>query len=321
MVRRRGQVPETMRVSPSESGPAGVECGTVCVMLRQKRTWIRAVISVAIVVVGYAYAIRAARWSRGLDSEFIVYGRTFEIVAQTIVPQIAMGSFDGGNTIYITYISVTNSGPAEADFRADFYSDDRKPLTFRTSRDSLPSFTGNLSTIRLKVGETFSIASDSVEPRLAWGWLFAHGQRGNLSTSFTFGSAFEVRDLRTGAVYYSAIVPTSAGFGHQNGVIPRVANVPGNTEVAFSLVNLDSQLSATITGTLLDANGKTLASRTILLPPTGHTAVFAREFFQLNSAPPATETSVAFSSNLRSIAGVALAYAGDKPIPIPIELK
>src|SRR5207253_5581021 len=89
-----------------------------------KRTLKTGALAIVVTVVFGIFAFRAAEWSRGLNSEFVVLGQsggttgctstgsgsgTGSVLTTKVVPQIALGSFDGGLTKYSTIIQIVNT--------------------------------------------------------------------------------------------------------------------------------------------------------------------------------------------------------------------
>src|SRR6185503_13488800 len=78
--------------------------------------------AIAIVIVTAFYAFRVPEWTKGLDSSFLVYGRSAGCEYVTFVPQIAIGSFDGGSTTYTTIVNVQPLDRRPSPIWVNFYT-------------------------------------------------------------------------------------------------------------------------------------------------------------------------------------------------------
>lgn len=73
--------------------------------------------SVRAAVIAIVFAVlvsRAPEWTKGFDSEFVVYGQTspgpLATAVTKVIPQIAVGSLDGNVSKYKTVIQIVNEG-------------------------------------------------------------------------------------------------------------------------------------------------------------------------------------------------------------------
>src|SRR5207244_6603727 len=99
-----------------------------------------ALAAVVTIVFGF-FAYRAAEWSRGLNSEFLVLGQSSgtggggtggtgtTATTTKVIPQIAIGSFDGGLTKYSTVIEVINTSSSALTVSGNFYNQDGTAAT------------------------------------------------------------------------------------------------------------------------------------------------------------------------------------------------
>src|SRR5712692_6433476 len=128
-------------------------------------------LAVAMTVVFAIFAFRAADWTKGLSSEFIVYGQastgssgstggtggTGSTGGATtkVVAQVAAGNY--GNTEprgYATVVEIINTTTAAETFSGNFYNEDGTAATvkFKTNVASLATFTGSFSAVSVPAG-------------------------------------------------------------------------------------------------------------------------------------------------------------------------
>lgn len=151
---------------------------------------------------------------------------------------------------------------------------------------------------------------------IAWGKITSCG---NLSIS-TF---FELRDGATNILYGRVGVAASPA-NMQSFVIPRVRDVAAGLDVAFALVNTAST-PATLTATLKDATGATIATKPVTMTGGAHQALFTQQFFFGTGAEPTLPTGknyhyVSFSSSSASFAAIALAFEGGSQTSFPVDV-
>src|SRR5438552_6294157 len=106
-------------------------------------------LAVAVTIVFAVFAFRAAEWSKGLNSEMIVYGEgtntgggtsscttgttgTFNVQTTKVIPQMALNSFDAGLTKYSTVIQIVNTSGAAQSISSNFYNENGTELTYAT---------------------------------------------------------------------------------------------------------------------------------------------------------------------------------------------
>jgi hypothetical protein len=231
---------------------------------------------------------------------------------------MVIGSFDGGLTKYSTVIEVVNTGSAEATVDFSFYKEDgsASALTLATNSPGRPTFVGSLNGFKLAGNSVLVISGGSTAETtpasgiVGWARLAVTGHA-------TIGTFFEVREGSTGVLYSRVGVPASRP-DLSNFVIPRVRTRSG-LDVAFALVNTGSA-SASITATLKDASGATLAKRVLNMNPGSHQALFAHEFFSVaKETDDRTYQYILFNSNSPSFAAIALAFEGSTQTSFPVE--
>lgn len=296
-----------------------------------KRIWKTGLLSVAVTIGFTIFAFRAAEWSKGFNSEFVVLGQTGGTgtggsgtpggtQVTKIVPQIVVGSYDSGISKYLTVIQIVNTGSASIDVSGNFFNTNGSPSTLSvTNVSSGASFVGTLASTSLGGNSVLVLRADTAAAGTTnWARIVTTG-------SASVSAYFELRDGSTNVLYNRVGVESSAA-DMSSFLIPRVSNVASNLDVGFALVNTGST-SANSTGTLRDASGAVIAARTIALASASHTAVFAREFFSGQGCSPCLGTgasgtshsSVSFSSTSAQFAALALAIEGAALSSFPVE--
>jgi hypothetical protein len=284
----------------------------------------------AVVTVAFGiFAYRAAEWSKGVNSEMIVLGQgtitnpcgggsstgTSSVQTVKVIPQMAMGSFDGGLTKYSTVIQIVNTSGAVQSITANFYKPDGTAL-------NNVSLTAGTGTITSGVLPETSIATDGVfvisgggtssSGTLAWGKITACG---GLSIS-TF---FELRDGSTN-VLYSRVGVAASPANMRSFVIPRVRELATGLDVGFALVNT-AATSANLTAELRDASGAMITTRTVTMAAGAHQAIFTNQFFTgLNDGTGRSYQYLKFTSTSSSFAAIALAFEGPNQTSFPVDV-
>lgn len=292
---------------------------------RLLRTGAAAVIAAAI----FAFAaFKAEQWTRSAAEVSVVNGKSDAANAATappppgsttkVIPQVAIGSFDGGVTKYSTIVEVVNIGNSDATVSGTFYKEDGElsPVSMTTNLEGNGSFTGSLRSLRLSAGHVLVITGGTTPETTPTSGLIGWGKlttTGNVSIS----SFFEVRDGKSGLLYsrigIAASRPDLSSF-----LIPRIRTQSG-LDVAFAIVNTGAD-SATITATLKDANGSTLGKRPLTMNGGTHQAIFARQFFSLsNESDDRNYQYIVFNSNSPSFAAIALAFEGGTQTSFPVD--
>ena len=298
--------------------------------MNYKRILKTGVLAVVATIAFALFAYRAAEWSKGLNSEFIVLGQsggpgggtgggTGTIAATTkIIPQVAVGSFDAG-TKYATIIQIVNTGTAAIAVTGNFYKQDgsTSSLTFSTNLAATPTFTGTLTSASLAAGQVLVISGGTTTTNtpatgsLAWAKITTTG---NVAIT-TF---FELRATGTDGLY-SRVGVAASPMDLSKFVIPRVREVAVGLDVGFALVNTGSA-AATLTATLKDANGTTIATKVLPMAAGKHEVAFANEFFALTSESSARQYHyINFESSSASFAAIAVAFEGGTQTSFPVE--
>lgn len=299
-----------------------------------KRIWKAGALAAAATLAFAVFAFRIEEWSKGFDSEFLVYGQTGgttggggtsgpEVAAVTrIIPHIPVGSFDGNISRYVSVIQIFNPGAAAISVTGTFYNTDGTDSTLsisRTSATGTESFTRTFSSVAVEANGVLVLTADTAPAYVAnWARITATGNA-------VISSYFELRDGATSALYNRTGIASSPE-DRQAFAIPRVADVARNLDVGFALLNTGAT-SANITGTLRGARGTPMAVCTITMPARTQRAVFARSFFsdatcstRLGTEAAGTNFgTIVFSSTSRQFAAAALAIEGANLSSFPIE--
>jgi len=316
-------------------------------MIIDKRIWKTAALAAVITIVGGLFIMRLDDWSKGLNSGFVAYGEsgtggggvgggcgssssgatgTATACVSKIIPHMVAGLG------YRTFVEVINSGNTTVNVNADFYVPARTAAglpapegtgtksteTFTTDLNGTTgSFVGSISAVSVPVNGILVITLDKDSPifTVNWGSIQATGP-------ITVAAAFEVHDgghNLLSRVGVSASAPDIKQF-----VIPRIRHVGRSLDVGYALVNTGST-TATITGTLRDAAGRTLMTKDLTLGPQNQIAIFTREFF----GAALTETddpsgkiafqAMTFTSQQGQFAAVALAIEGTQLSSFPVD--
>jgi hypothetical protein len=302
-------------------------------MNHNKRILKTGALAVVVTIAFGIFAYRAAEWSRGFNSGFIVLGQTGtagggsngcstggsgtgSVAVTKVVPQIVAGSYDGGFTKYTTVIEVVNTSGIASSINANFYNVDGTALTGVT-------LTAGTSSVTNGVISAASIAKDAVyvvsgggttaAGVTAWGKITSCG-------SFSVSTFFEIRDGVTN-VLYSRVGVAASRADLSNFVIPRVRDVAAGLDVGFALVNTGST-SASITATLKDATGAVVTggTKTITMLPGSHQSVFTKDFFGLLNEPTGRNYQyITFTSTSSTFAAIALAIEGATETSFPVD--
>ena len=274
-------------------------------------------------------AFKAEEWTRSPATEgSAVSGKSDAAVAAAapaasgsatrVIPQVAIGSFDSGVTNYSTIVELVNTGDSDATVSAAFYKEDGdlSQLAMATNLEGHATFTGSTGALILPAGHVLVITGGTTKEttpasgQIGWGKLTTTG---NVSIS----SFFELRDGTTG-VLFSRIGIAASRPDLSSFLIPRIRTRSG-LDVAFAIVNTGAN-SATITATLKDANGATVAKRPLTMNGGTHQAIFARQFFSLsNETDDRNYQYMVFNSNSPSFAAIALAFEGGTQTSFPVD--
>ena len=239
-----------------------------------------------------------------------------------IIPQVAVGTFDGGLTKYSTVIEIVNPNPISVTVEGNFYKEDGTAanLTLATNSTAMPTISnGTLPQVTLDPNKVLIISAGTTAATtpstgtIAWARLVTSGA----VSSATF---FELRDGRTSALQ-SRVGVQASPTNMAKFVIPRVRNVAAGLDVGFALVNT-AVTSASLTVTLKDAAGGTIAARSLTMPGSSHRALFTVEFFELTNEPNGTNYNyiVFDAGSAAQFAAVALAFEGAAQTSLPVDV-
>jgi hypothetical protein len=261
-----------------------------------KRILKTATLAVAMTVVFAIFAFRAADWTKGLNSEFIVYGQAGSGSSggsggssgstTKVVAQIASGNFgDIEPRSYGTTMEVVNPGTAAVTVSGNFYNENGTPSTipYTSSASTLTITNGAFSNYSLPAGAILVISTGTTSastPTVGttnWGKFTSSG---NISVT----SFFELRHSQTRQLFARVGVAASpANLG--SFMIARVrekqvaASGLNDIDTGFALVNTGSAATLAMV-TIKDSTGATVGSpKLIALSPGQHVANFVSLLF------------------------------------------
>lgn len=237
-----------------------------------------------------------------------------------IIPQIAAGSFDSGLSKYSTVMEIVNPNSTSVTVSGNFFKEDGSAsnLNYTTNLPSVPTFSnGTLNTVTLDPGKVLVISTGTTAATtpatgtLAWARITTNGDV-SIATFFDYRAQSNALLARVGV---QTSPSTMARF-----LIPRVRNVATGQDTGFAVVNT-SVISATLTVTLRDAAGATIAMRNLTMTGNSHRSLFAREFFELTNEPSGTNYQyINFEAgNAAQFAAIALAFEGAIPTSFPVD--
>jgi hypothetical protein len=298
-----------------------------------RRIWRTGAIGVAVAILGILFISNGGDWATAIDPSFVVYGQTVGNTApyggQTggagtilfgqqsapavvkVVPQIAVGSFDGGLTKYTTIVQVINTGSTPVAVSGNFYKEEPNgapsttfPFGFTGTVSALTNPVQSFSNVTIQPNASLVLTSSSSGPgSTGWGNITSTG-------SISVSTVFEFRNVATDGLY-SRIGVASAPAGISKFAIARMRNVESVLDVGFALVNTGTA-DATITATLYDSNGVQVGRpKDMVIAGGGHIAKFVQQLFDLSAEPWGTSYSyVVLNSGSAQWAAMALAYEG-----------
>ncbi len=295
-----------------------------------KGIWKKAVVAAVIVFAGSIFVKRVQDWTKGLNSEFVVYGQgtagggtggsgTFTATVTKAVPQIVGG---GG---YRTFIEIINPGTSLVNVTATFYKPDPTALTSAAILSTLPfkkddlkgnvtTLTGSMPPTPIPAGGMLLLDFPNAGPTTVtnWGLIGADGP-------FIATAAFEVREDVTG-ILKSFVGVAASPVDMKQFVIPRVRHTVTNLDVGFAVANTGST-SATITIRVKNTNNQVLAVKDVTLGPKQQTAVFPFLFFVPMPTDPIgpSFSYLEFTSTSGQFAATALAVEGPNLAGFPVE--
>lgn len=295
--------------------------------MKQKRILKTAALAVVTTILFAIFAYRAAEWSKGFHSQMIVLGQgTFTgnpcftggatTTTQTleVIPQVAIGSFDGGLTKYSTIIQIVNTSGMAQDVTVNFFRENGAALDNVTlTTDTLTVTSGTLST---------TIQADAVLVITGTGTA-ATGVLGSARVTacanLTVSAFFELRDGTTNTLLSRVSVAASPA-NITSFVVPRIRDVSVGLDVGVALVNT-STTGITVTADLRDVNGLRIKMVTFSMGPGTHTAAFLKDIFAPITDPTGrTFQYVKFTANSPSLAATALAIEGATQTSVPVQV-
>ena len=282
-------------------------------MTFDRRIWKTGVLAVVATLIFAVFVFRVEEFTRGLNSEFIVYGQSgsgggtsgggttsgctttnasgtsSSTCVTKIIPQISIGSFDGNLQSLSTIIQIVNTGTAAATISGNFYNEPGTAatlaMTYSNGGGAATSFTGSFSNLSLAVNGVLVINGTTTQPTYTplWGKIVS-------TASITISSVFEVRNVATGEVLTRVGVPASDD-NMKKFAIPRIVN--GNAagllatiDTGFAIVNTGTA-AGILTATLRKADGTTVATKTGWSFNAGEKKVgFLHDLFPLTTETP-----------------------------------
>jgi hypothetical protein len=295
-----------------------------------KGIWKTGALAVAVTLVFALFVFKFEDWTRDFNSAFVHAQSTgggggtgsSGTSVTKVIPQVAVGSYDGGSTKYITVIEIVNTGTAAISVSGNFYNTDGSASTLALKSNLIPAgFIGTLPSTNLGASSVMTITADSAATgTVNWARIVTTG-------AASVSAYFELRDGATNVLYNRTGIagssPTMSKF-----VVPRVRNVASGLDVGFAIVNTGTA-AANITLTAKDQGGVVLAVRTFNLAAGNHLAGFP---FQLLAAGQGCSPCLAgepagtnygfllFESSSAAFASTALAIEGAALSSFPVEV-
>ena len=297
-------------------------------MTNKRRILKTGALAIVVTIAFASFVFRVEEWTKALRSDFVVYGQSSTnggggsppppppppapTTVTKVLPQIAVGSFDGNLTKYSTVIEIVNTSSAPITVSGNFYNTNGSVSTvaYATNLTGTPTITGTLPSTSLGVNGIIVITGNTAPTYSAnWARITATG-------AVSIATFFEIRDGATGTLY-SRVGVNASPATMSKFVIPRVRN--SALEVAFALVNT-GEVPATYTATLRDVNGVPIGTKTESLGPRSQTAKLAGEFFGLTSQPAGTSySSITFESASAAFGAIAVSFEGASQTSFPVD--
>ena len=230
-------------------------------------------------------------------------------------------------------IQITNTGTTVVGLTGGIFTQTGTPstLSFRmdgisasgqTTVSGLTSITHtNLAAgLSLPAGQTFVLVADTAPPSTSpvngvINWMKISPTGGSIAVS----AFFELRDNLVNNTIYSRVGVAASLADMTKFVIQRLRNAP-NTDVGFALVNTSTTASATVTATLKDYSGGTIAVKAEAFAPGKQIAVFPKDFFALTTESVGINYHyIVFESTSPTMAATALAIEGGLLASFPVE--
>jgi hypothetical protein len=273
-----------------------------------------------------AFMYRVAEWSNGTNAEMAGSRQTAlncseaargnPLQTTKVIPQMPLGSFDGGLTTYSTVIQIVNISGMAQNVTGNFYEEDGAPLdnvTLNAGTSALAN--GVLAAVSIVKDGVLVIDGGGKEATgvIAWGKITSCG-------ALSLSTFFELRDAKTN-VLLSRVGVAASSPNMSNFIIPRIREVGTGLDVGFALVNTATSSSAMVRAELKDAEGKTVAMKDLQMAGGSHRSGFTTDLFgPLNDAKGGRIYQyVKFSSTSPTFAAIALAFEGSTQTSLPAD--
>jgi hypothetical protein len=273
-----------------------------------KRILKTGLLAVVVTALFAVFMYRVAEWSNGTNAEMAGLRQTNVSCSQIVkvIPQMPLGSFDGGLTRYSTVIQIINTSGSAQSITADFYKEDGTRL-------ESPTLTASTSTI-VKDGVLVMTGGGREVPGvIGWGKITECG-------ALSLSAFFELRDAKTNVLL--SRVGVAASPANMSGfVIPRIREVGTGLDVGFAVVNTAANESVMVRAELKDTSGQTVATKDMLMAGGAHRSGFIKDLFApLNEVKDGrTYQYVKFSATSPTLAAIALAFEGPTQTSFPAE--
>src|SRR2546426_929457 len=211
-------------------------------MTNKRRILKTGALAIVVTIAFASFVFRVEEWTKALRSDFVVYGQiatspsgggggtTTPTTVTKILPQIAVGSFDGNLTKYSTVIEIVNTNSVPVTVSSNFYNTNGTPSTvvYATNLTGTPTITGSLPSTNLGANSVIVITGNTA-PTYAGNWA-----KITATGAVSIATFFEIRDGATNTLY-SRVGVNASPANMSKFVIPRVRS--SSLELAFALVN------------------------------------------------------------------------------------
>ncbi|HYR88621.1 MAG TPA: hypothetical protein VE422_31360 [Terriglobia bacterium] len=296
-------------------------------MYSKRRILKTGVLAIVMTIAFASFAFRVEEWTKALRSDFVVLGQTgtgggstgssgggggTSVSVTKILPQIAIGTFDGNLTKYSTVIEIVNTNSTPVTVSGNFYNTNGSPSTvaYATNLTASPTITGSLPSTTLGARSVIVITGNTSPTYAAnWAKITATG-------AVSIATFFEIRDGATNAL--SSRVGVNASPANMSKFVMSRVHSP-SLELAFALVNTGAE-PAVYTATLRDVNGNTIATKTESLGALSQTAKLTDGFFGLTNQPAGTSYSfITFESSSAAFGAIAVSFEGASQTSFPVD--
>lgn len=296
-------------------------------MTNKRRILKTGALAIVVTIAFASFVFRVEEWTKALRSDFVVYGSTgtgggstggtgggggTSVSVTKVLPQIAVGSFDGNLTKYSTVIEIVNTNSTPVTVSGNFYNTNGTPstLAYATNLTETPTITGSLPSTSLGANSVIVITGNTAPTYSAnWAKITATG-------AVSIATFFEIRDGATNTLY-SRVGVNASPANMSKFVIPRVRS--SSLELAFALVNTGATAAA-YTATLRDVNGNAIATKPDSLAALSQTAKLTGEFFGLTNQPAGTSYSfITFESSSAAFGAIAVSFEGASQTSFPVD--